>query len=120
MRCRHCAQEFDLQGGSDVHACPGCGARWPEAGEDADLVTILESADPGALAVIRSLLDSAQIPYLVQGEGAAGMMPFGALPTSIFGRAVAAAVKVPASYAQEARLLLATPPEAPLEDVDER
>lgn len=36
---------------------------------DLQLVTVLASGDPGLMAVAKSLLQSADIPFLVQGEG---------------------------------------------------
>ena len=77
-----------------------------------ELETILETADPALLPVVRSLLDGAGIPYLVQGDRAMGLMPLGPFSASYFGRALAARVRVPAAHAEEAKALLAAEPEA--------
>ena len=43
---------------------------------DAGPVTVLTVRDPGVLAVAQSLLDGADIPYLVKSENSANVTPF--------------------------------------------
>ena len=42
-------------------------------------VTVLETTDPAVLAVAKSLLDSAKIPYFAKGEALQGLFAGGAL-----------------------------------------
>ena len=78
-----------------------------------DLVTVLETADVNLLAVIKSILDGAEIPYLVQGEEALSMLPVGQLGGPFARRGLGAAVMVPEEHAETARALLS---EAETED----
>ena len=82
------------------------------------LVEILRTDDAGRLPLVKSLLDSAGIPYLVQGEGALGLIPTGILAIGLPRPLIGAIVRVPADYAEEARTLLETPPTAIEADVD--
>ena len=43
--------------------------------DDAQLVTVFQTTDLALLAVVRSLLDSADLPYEVQGEAGLQMLP---------------------------------------------
>jgi hypothetical protein len=72
-----------------------------------DLVTVLETADVNLLVVIKSLLDGAEIPYLIQGEEALSMLPVGRLGGPFARRGLAAAIMVPEQHAESARALLA-------------
>lgn len=83
---------------------------------DVTMVSVFETADASLLPVIKSVLDSAGIPYLVQGDEAAGILPLGPLATGLFEHAMAAAVRVPADRADEARALLAEVDDAPPPD----
>jgi putative signal transducing protein len=70
------------------------------------LEVVLETLDPTEVAIIKSLLESAGIPYLTHGEDQYDAFR-GAFRGTVFsphGRPVA--FLVPASMAQEARLLL--------------
>lgn len=67
-----------------LKVCPVCGAplasEKPESEprEDArkfELCTILATSDPGLIAVAKSLLDDADIPFMVRGEGIQGLFP---------------------------------------------
>ena len=72
-----------------------------------DLITVLETADVNFLAVVKSLLDGSEIPYLVQGEEALSLLPVGRLGGPFARRGLAAAVMVPSEHAEAARSLLA-------------
>jgi Putative prokaryotic signal transducing protein len=74
---------------------------------DADPVLILTTTDVDFLPVVRSVLDAAGIPYLVQGEHALAQLPTGPLVGPFAGSGMAARVFVPAEHAAEARELLA-------------
>ena len=71
-----------------------------------DLVTVLETADVNLLAVIKSILNGAEIPYLIQGEEALSMLPVGTLGGPFARRGLGAAVMVPPEDAEVARELL--------------
>ena len=60
-------------------------------------VTVLTTADPGLLAVAQSILEAAEIPFVVKGENQRILPPFDR----------AAEVQVGAADAEEARTLLA-------------
>jgi len=108
--------------------CPGCGAEYREGFDRCadcglalsatpppapdhggpELVALLETADVGFLPVLKSLLEGAGIPYVIQGEEAMGLLPIGALGSGPKQRALAAIVHVPADRLEEARALLAS------------
>ena len=46
---------------------------------DPEPVTVLETTDPAVLAVAKSLLESAKIPYFAKGESLQGLFAAGAL-----------------------------------------
>jgi len=76
-----------------------------------DLVQVLATTDSGLLALIRSLLRSAEIPHVVQGEAAVQLFPLGAAGSQVTSRRVGASILVPGQHAAEARALIETPPE---------
>lgn len=70
--------------------------------------TVFRTADTSLLPVIESLLDGAEIPYLVQGEESAqGLFPLGSIGGGSEGRLVGAVFKVPQEFEAEASALLA-------------
>ncbi len=77
-------------------------AVWP----DADLVAVYRTADCAMLPVIKSVLDSADIPYVVQGEEALGLHPIARSAGRMAQRALSTIVFVPPERADEARELL--------------
>ncbi len=109
----------------DVTACPYCGsamvAERPEdpfpAGEgimgkppvanDEIMEPVIESADTTEIAVIKTVLDAAGIPYIAQGEDHFGAFRGAFVGGSIFNpRARGVIFTVPARMAEEARALL--------------
>lgn len=69
-------------------------------------VLVLSTSEVGLLPVIRSVLQGAGIPFVIQGEHAMGQLPTGEL-AGIFARhGLDARVLVPAEYAEVARELL--------------
>ena len=74
--------------------------------EDLELVSVLETTDSSLLPVVRSVLDAAGIEYLVQGEEALGLLPFGRVGGVINPRALGAIIRVPRSRQEEARALI--------------
>ena len=67
---------------------------------DLEMTPILKTTDQGLLAVIETVLNSAEIPYFIRGAEAASLMP------------VNATLVVPAQYADEAKTLLKETQEA--------
>jgi hypothetical protein len=106
--------------------CPGCGSEYRDGifrcGEcdvdlvvepprveqrgDPDLVAILTTSDSALLPLVKSMLDAAGIPYVVQGEETLGMFPLGRFGVGVTKRMLGAIVRVPADRADEARELL--------------
>jgi Putative prokaryotic signal transducing protein len=81
MFCPKCEQEFPWH----VMVCPTCDVetvdRLPDAGPapapDVELVSAFETGDPGLIAVVKSLLDAAEIDYFVRGDGLQDLAGFG-------------------------------------------
>jgi hypothetical protein len=84
--------------------CPDCGAEYrPEFSECADcgvslvvnlpaeespdheskIVPVFRTSDAVLLPIVKSLLESADIEHFVQGEGALGLLPLGAMGSSV-------------------------------------
>jgi hypothetical protein len=66
-----------------------------EKAEFVDLVEVLSIADPGQIALVKSLLEAEEIPYLPQGEN------------FNLGRNIAIRFLVPRDYLIQAREILA-------------
>jgi hypothetical protein len=83
-------------------------AELPPENPDADLVPIFETADVSLLPIVKSLLDAAGIPCVVQGEEALSVLPVGRWGAGISqsGRGLAATIRVDKARAQEAEELL--------------
>ena len=75
--------------------------------DDLDLVTVLASGDPGLMAVAKSLLRSADIPFLVQGEGVQDLFGVGRIGSGFNVVTGPARLQVGADDADDARELLA-------------
>ena len=108
MYCPDCRAEYR----EGVETCPDCEVRLvvelPPEGPDEDLVAIFETADVSLLPVVKSLLDSAEIPFVVQGDEALSVLPVGRWGAGISqsGRGLAATIRVEKERAQEAEELL--------------
>jgi hypothetical protein len=70
------------------------------------LESLVSTTDVGYLPVVKSLLDAAGIPYVVQGEEALGLLPVGAYAGGVGSGAVRATIHVPADRLEEAQALL--------------
>ena len=70
-------------------------------------VLVFSTVEVDLLMVVRSVLQSADIPFLVQGEHALGQLPAGMLAGPFARNGLAARIFVAASRAEEARALLA-------------
>lgn len=107
MICPNCRSEF--RAGFD--RCPDCDvplvASLPAERHDQPAwVEVMETADPGLLPLLRSVLESAGIPCTVEGEESVGIFPLGLGDTHFAQSGIAAKVLVPADRAAEARALL--------------
>lgn len=88
-----------------------------------DLAELLQTSNLGELQLVKSLLDSAEIPYAVEGESVLQTLPV-STPGFFKGRGLAAVVRVRREDLEEARELLSTEvpeelPEGSTEDGDE-
>jgi hypothetical protein len=108
MFCPRCSAEYR----EEIDSCPDCEvllvAELPPEDPDADLVPIFETADVSLLPIVKSLLESAGIPCVVQGEEALSVLPVGRWGAGISqsGRGLAATIRVDQARAQEAEELL--------------
>lgn len=74
-----------------------------------DLVSVLETADVAVLPVVKSVLRAADIPFIVQGDEAMGVLPVGQVGLggiSSGGHGLSAGILVPREREEEARALL--------------
>ena len=69
-------------------------------------VTVLETSDQGLIAIAKSLLEEADIPYFAKGEGVQDLFGWGRMGTGFSIIAGPMALQVPADAAEEARELL--------------
>ena len=74
--------------------------------QPADLVTVFDTTDPALLPVIKSILQGADIPFLVQGEEAMSMLPVGEVIGPFTKRGLAARFMVKPEDAEAASELL--------------
>jgi Putative prokaryotic signal transducing protein len=97
MFCPNCRSEyragFDRCKDCDVGLLTELPAE--EKAEFVDLVEVLSIADPGQIALVKSLLEAEEIPYLPQGEN------------FNLGRNIAIRFLVPRDYLIQAREILA-------------
>lgn len=108
MYCPDCRAEYR----EGIRTCPDCEVQLvdelPPEDPDADLVPIFETADVSLLPIVKSVLDSAGVPYVVQGEEALSVLPVGRWGAGISqsGRGLAATIRVEQGKAAEAEELL--------------
>jgi len=107
MWCPTCRGEFVV----DVTMCPDCGdplvSEQPEE-EDIEepFVQVFRSADTSLLPVVKSVLSGAGIAFVVQGDEAQGLYPFGSLGGGSDDRLLGAVVLVPQSRREAAEAVL--------------
>jgi hypothetical protein len=87
-------------------------------GHPEDLVAVARTTDAGLLAVLRSVLEAAGVPFVVQGEAGVSLFPVGEFGSRVTGRTTGAVLLVPRDREEEARALLEAPPDE-IEDEDE-
>jgi len=115
--CRSCRQTY-----SEGAICPRCKEDLVPADpaertdDDAEMIAVLRTSDSNLLPVVKSVLDAAGIPYVVQGDEAMGLLPLGPFGGGVFSRVLGASILVPRDRAEEALDLLESfeqPDEAP-------
>jgi len=79
-----------------------------EPGDARGLVAVFRTADLSLLAVVKSALTGADIPFAVQGEESLHQLPLGPFGLGFFRRVMGAVIRVPADRAEEARAFLAS------------
>ena len=117
LYCRSCRQTYSkgaICAQCDVELVPAEPAG--RTAEDVELVAVLRTSDSNLMPVVKSVLDAAGIPYIVQGDEAMGLLPLGPFGGGVFSRVLGASVLVQRDRAEEARELLEQfeqPDEAP-------
>lgn len=111
MYCPECRAEYR----QEITLCPDCEVSLvmelpsePELSED-DLVLVLETANVAVLPVVKSVLRAAEIPFMVQGDEAMGVLPVGKIGLgglTAKGHGLSAGIRVPRDREEEARALL--------------
>jgi len=99
LYCRSCGNAYPAG-----DRCPDCGADLLPA--EQELVAVLNTSDSALLPVLKSVLDAAEIPYVVQGDQAMGLFPLGSFGGGLFRRVLGASILVPRDREEEARELL--------------
>ena len=81
--------------------CPSCGSKASSPIDPSALVVVLETTEASRLAIAKSLLDGAEIPYLAQDENVSGLFPLGAFGGGFFGRSASARLHVAPEHAED-------------------
>lgn len=107
MYCPSCRSEFR----PGFSRCPDCDVDLvdslpPEDHEDLHYVEVLETADPALVPFLRPTLESAGIPFVIEGEEGLGIFPIGLGNTRFDSAGLAVRVLVPEERVDEARALL--------------
>ncbi len=111
MFCPNCRTEYV----AGITRCKDCDVELvdelaPPSVEQAqwrDLETVLESADPARIAVIRSLLEAEQIPCIEQNGLSQDLIGLGRMPSGENFALGPTRLQVPAEMAESARALIA-------------
>lgn len=116
MYCPNCEAEYR----EGFTTCSDCGVSLVEGlppepdHPEGPFTEVFESADASLLPVVESLLDSAGIPFLVQGgETSGGLFPLGSIGGGSDERLLRAVIKVPDEHVEAARALLTEADEVP-------
>lgn len=77
-----------------------------------EMVRVFQTADAALLPIIKSMLDGAAIPHVVQGDHALGLLPLGPFGAGVTRGLLGAIVLVPREHAAAAIDILSTLPDA--------
>ena len=105
--CRNCRQTY-----SEGAVCPRCNEELvptdpaDKTADENEMVAVLRTSDSTLMPVVKSVLDAAGIPYIVQGDEALGLLPLGPFGGGVFSRVLGASSLVPQERAEEALALL--------------
>ena len=110
MFCPKCGSEYR----AGFQECADCAVPLVESApapyqpdqQDVQFDTVFESGDPALIALARSLLDSAEIPFMTKGEGIQDIFGWGRMPGSFSIVAGPVEFQVNEKDAEEARALL--------------
>ncbi|MEE8278273.1 MAG: DUF2007 domain-containing protein [Thermoanaerobaculia bacterium] len=110
MFCPECEAEYR----EGIVECPDCEVALGESlpplkHPERNFVPVFETADVALLPVVKSLLTSAGITFMVQGDEALGLLPVGRFGggITVAGQGLAATIHVVEERAEEALELLA-------------
>ena len=108
MFCPECGAEFR----EEIEKCADCEVTLveepPEEPKVPKYVTVLETSELSAIPVLKTVLESAGIPYRTRGEGLMDLFPSEALGRPFRDSAGEVLIRVPEDRAEEARELLST------------
>ena len=76
---------------------------------DEELVPVLKTTDPALLSVLKTVLEAAGVPFVIQGEAGVGLFPLGPAGEKVTNRMTGTTILVPRSREEEARALLQAP-----------
>lgn len=111
MFCPRCGAEYR----KEITLCSDCGVTLVterpvlDGESDDDLMDVFNTSDVSLLPVVKSVLEAAGIPFIVQGDEALGVLPVGRIGAggiSANGHGLAATVLVPRDRQAEAEALL--------------
>ncbi len=97
-RCTYCSAPL-------VASLPAAPAR--------GLVAVFNTTDPALLPIVRSVLDAAEIPYVVQGEAGVSVFPLGPVAARVTNRLTGVTILVERDRAEEVAALLDVEPPPP-------
>lgn len=75
MICLKCGKMYN----SDVKRCPECNVPLFDENKETELVTVLQTGDAGTIAIAKSILEDADIPYYVVNEHIQDLIGIGRL-----------------------------------------
>ena len=108
MFCPKCKTEFE----TEIEECPDCGVPLVETlppdldSPEEEMIPVFETTDASLLPVIKSVLDSAGISYVIQGDEAFSLFPIGGFSSSAGKHGFSAIVHVPARQLEEAKAVI--------------
>lgn len=120
MYCPECGAEYR----DEILECADCRVALTasppsEPSHDGEpMVGVFRSSDASLMPVLKSVLDAANIPVLIQGDEASGLFPFGKSSPVADGVGLGAVLLVPKSREDEAKALIESA--APLERVEQQ